>query len=155
MLEVLRAAISIFKTATMAHTGIIQRLYQSSSESDSATRSTEYRLGAGGRKLGHLFLNCKHQPGTRFSNAAEIKEVIRRLGWNASLIAANLAAYCEAAENPEFWPRGDEQGQLWRHKVFDEWEDNAGEWAEKVKVQMDKLGTLVMMFAEKYGVADP
>ena len=110
------------------------------------------RLAARGRRLAQRFLTCKHRGNTQFTNAAEINEAIRRTGWNATLTAANLASYCEAAEQPQFWGRGDDQGQLARHQVFSRWEDEAGTGAKKVKESVNELEIAVEEFAQEFGI---
>ncbi len=88
--------------------------------------------------LAQCFLSCKYGGGTRFTNAAEINEAIRRTGWNATL-ARNLPAYCEAAEQSQFWGRGEEQGQLIRHQLFSGWEQKAAESTDRVMEELEVL----------------
>ena len=159
MLEVIRAAMGTFETAMAPEHGVVHHLARSTTAVEHPTTSvsapdqtTTSRLGVRGRRLAQRFLICKHKGGTGFTNAAEINEAIRRVGWDATLIAANLSAYCEAAEQSQFWGRGDEQGQLPRHQMFSDWQDKAGESAREVKDGMEELDRCVVGFAEKYQI---
>lgn len=159
MLAVIRSAIAILKTAMLPEHSIVHRLARSTVQAKDSVLSepaphqtSTSRLDVRGRRLAQHFLICKYRGGTRFTNAAEINEAVRRSGWNATLVAANLAAYCEVAGHPGFWERGDEQGQLARHQIFIDWEDKAGDSAKKVKEGMGELERCVTKFAERYGI---
>lgn len=157
MFEVIRSAITIFKTAIRPEQGIVHRLGQSTPPVQDLTapvsalnQATISRLGVRGRRLAQRFLICKHRGGTHSTNAAEINEAMRRIGWNATLIAANLAAYCEVAGCPQVWGRGVDQGQLARRQMSSGWEDKAGESAGRIKEEMKELERAVRGLAERY-----
>lgn len=160
MLDVLRSALEILKT-TMDPDQTAQSFAED--EPRSRSQSPELRdpitptastrtaqLGAAGRHSATLFKKCKAQEGHRFTNDTRIIEAVKRVGWHASMVSANLAAWCEGQFYPEFWAHGGQAME--RVSRFSEWEREAGKEARKLKEAIGALRTAVLAFAERFGI---
>jgi hypothetical protein len=141
LLAVIRKALDVFKDAMLPVSGIINRL-QSPQPSTTTLDATAAHLGAQGQCLAMLFRLCNEQRPHRFVNDAKVNAAWKRVGWQTTMIAANLAASVQAQSLPELWA-----DQMERIDQFNVWESQAGLHAENVQEEFRQLKAAMEEFA--------